>query len=144
VEDVMNSPPPPFAPGSDATQEWVVTSRGGLITQIEAIDGVTQQRTDVSAYAGLSAGDGGVGPTEESVVTTDNLLVTKIEKIDRATRGRTELSREEYAGLIAAMGLTAYYTGIRDYALAVATGDTNAAQTYYTAMTDYFAGIGGS
>ena len=140
----MNSPPPPFAPSSDATEEWVVTvTSGGLVTKIEAIDTATQQRTDVSAYAGLPASNAGASPTEEMVVTTNNLIV-KIEKIDKATRGRMELSREEYAGLIATMGLTAYYAGIRDYALALATGDMNAAQTYYTAMTDYFAGIGGS
>ena len=93
----------------------------------------------MSAYSGLSGSN--AGQTEESVVTTNNLLITKIEKIDRATQGRTELSRKEYAWLVAAMGLAAYYAGIRDYALALAVGDTNSAQTYYKAMTDYFAGI---
>jgi hypothetical protein len=140
----MNWPPPPISPDADATQEWVVTTSGGLITKIEAIDRATQQRTDVSAYSGLSASNGGAGQTEEWVYTTNNLLITKIEKVDRATQGRTELSREEYAGLVATMGLAAYHAGIRDYALALAVGDTNAAQTYYQAMTDYFAGIGGS
>jgi hypothetical protein len=140
----MNWPPPPISPDADATQEWVVTSSGGLITKIEAIDRATQQRTDVSVYSGLSGSN--AGQTEESVVTTNNLLITKIEKIDRATQRRTELSREEYAGLVAAMGLAAYayYAGIRDYALALAVGDTNSAQTYYKTMTDYFAGIGQS
>src|SRR5262245_48495289 len=132
----MNSPPPPISPDADATQEWVVTSSGGLFTKIEAIDRATQQRTDVSAYSGLSGSN--AGQTEESVITTNDLLIIKIEKIDRATQGRTELSREEYAGLVSAMGLAAYYAGIRDYALAIAVGDTNAAQTDYKAMTDYF------
>jgi len=128
--------------GATASEEWVVTTSGGIITKIEAIDRVTQQRTDVSAASGLAAGHAGGGQSEETVVTTNNLHITKIEKLDSATRRRTELSREEYAGLVATMGATAYYTGIRDYALAVATGDTNAAQIYYQAMTDYFAGAG--
>ena len=140
----MNGSPPPVSPGTgglDTTKEWVVTTSGGLITKIEAIDRATQQRTDVSAHAGVSASND-AGQTEESVVTTSSRLITKIQKIDRATQQRTELSREEYAGLVMATALTAYHTGVRDYALALAVGDTNAAQTYYQAMTDYFAGIG--
>jgi hypothetical protein len=143
----MNSSPSPVLPGAsslDATEEWVVTTNGGLITKIEAIDRATQQRTDASAYAGLSPSNSGAGQTEESVVTTNNRLITKIEKIDRATQQRTELSREEYAMLVAATGLAAYHAGIRDYVVALAVGDTNAAQTYYQAMTDYFAGMGHS
>jgi len=143
--DVMNGSPPPVSPGTgglDTTKEWVVTTSGGLITKIEAIDGASQQRTDVSAHAGLSASNRDAAQTEESVVTTSGGLITKIQKIDRATQQRTELSREEYAGLVAATALIAYHTGVRDYAAALAVGDTNAAQTYYQAMTDYFAGIG--
>src|SRR5262249_43774748 len=56
--DVMNGSPP---------EEWVVTTSGGLITKIEAIDSATQQRTDVSAHAGLSPSND-AGQTEESVV----------------------------------------------------------------------------
>jgi len=128
--DVMNGSPP---------EEWVVTTSGGLITKIEAIDSATQQRTDVSAHAGVSVSND-AGQTEESVVTTSGGLIIRVQKIDRATQQRTELSREEYAGLVAATALTAYHTGIRDYAAALAVGDTNAAQAYYQAMTDYFAG----
>ena len=126
----MNGSPP---------EEWVVTTSGGLITKIEAIDSATQQRTDVSAHAGLSPSND-AGQTEESVVTTSGGFITKVQKIDRATQQRTELSREEYAGLVAATALAAYHAGIRDYAAALAVGDTNAAWTYYQAMTDYFAG----
>src|SRR5262249_52821672 len=53
---VMNGPPPPVSPGTDGldtTEEWVVTTSDGIITKIEAIDRATQQRTDVSAHAGL-------------------------------------------------------------------------------------------
>jgi hypothetical protein len=138
----MPQKPQPMSAGAAASEEWAVTTSGGIITKIEAIDRVTQQRTDVSAQSGLVAGHGGGGQAEEAVVTTSNLLIIKIEKVDSATRRRTELSREEYAGLFAMMGAAAYYAGIRDYALAVATGDTNAAQVHYQAMTDYFAGAG--
>jgi hypothetical protein len=142
----MNGPPPPVSLGNDrldTTEEWVITTSGGLITKIEAIDTATQRRTDVSAHAGVPpSNDAAQTEEEESVVTTSGGLITKIQKIDRATQQRTELSREEYAGLVVATALTAYHTGVRDYAAALATGDTNAAQTYYQAMTDYFAGIG--
>src|SRR5262249_60161069 len=105
----------------------------------EAIAKATQQRTDVSAHAGVSASND-AGQMEESVVTTSDGLITRVQKIDKATQQRTELSREEYAGLVATTALTAYHAGIRDYAAALAVGDTNTAWTYYQAMTDYFAG----
>src|SRR5262245_15370447 len=133
--------PASHAASPDPADEWVIATNGGVITRIEAIDKVTQQRMDVSIYAGLSPSAVDADRAEESVVTTRNQLITKIEKIDRATQHRTELSREESAGLVAAMGLAAYYAGIRDYAIALATGDANAAQAYYKAMTDYFAGV---
>jgi hypothetical protein len=142
--NVMSWSPPPVSLAADAVEEWVVASSGGLITKVEAIDRATQQRTDVSAFFWVLPSNGGTGQTEESVVTTNNRLITKIEKIDRATQQRTELSRDEYAGLVAVMGLAAYHAGIRDYASALATGDTNAAQMYYKAMTDYFATMGWS
>jgi hypothetical protein len=141
----MNSSSPPVSSGIgslDATEEWVVTTKGGLITKIEAIDRATQLRTDISAYAGLSPSNNDAGQTEEAVITTNNALVTKVEIVDRTTQQRTELSREEYAALVAATGLAAYHAGIRDYAMALAVGDTNAAQTYFKAMTDYFAAVG--
>jgi hypothetical protein len=144
--DFINRSPPisPHAASLDQVEEWLITTNGGVITKIESIDRATQQRTDVSVHAGLSSGSGDADQTEQSVVNTKNQFITKIEKIDRATQRRTELSREEYAGLVAAMGLGAYYAGIRDYAVALVTGDTNTAQTYYKAMTDYFAGMGQS
>jgi hypothetical protein len=104
----MNRSTPPVSLGTgglDTTEEWVVTTSRGLVTKIEALDRATQRRTDVSAHAGLSAGNRDAAQTEEAVVTTSNLAITKIEKIDRATQQRTQLSCEESAGLVAAIGL---------------------------------------
>ena len=81
--------------------------------------------------------------TQEWVVTTTNGLVTKVERLDPATQGRTELTREEYAGLLAADSYyPAYFSGIRDYAGAIASGNLEAAQAYYKVMADYFAASG--
>jgi hypothetical protein len=84
------------------------------------------------------------GPSSESsvqewIVTTTGSLITKVERLDRQSNERRELTREEYAGLVAfASAYTAYFSGIRDYAMALAAGNTTAAQAYYKSMTDYF------
>lgn len=88
-------------------------------------------------------GHGGTSPslTEEWVVTVSDGLVTKIERVNPTTRTRTELSAEEYAALAAGY-YTAYYAGIRDYAQAIAAGNTDVAMAYYRGMTQYFAAMG--
>jgi hypothetical protein len=79
--------------------------------------------------------------TEEWVVTTTDGLVTKIERIDRWTNVRRELSADEYAGL-AATYYAVYYAGIRDYAQAIASGNSEVAQAYYQGMTQYLGALG--
>jgi hypothetical protein len=64
--------------------------------------------------------------------------VTRIERVDQTTNTRREISSDEYAA-IAASYYTAYYTGIRDYAEAVASGNTAAVQAYYQGMAQYLA-----
>ena len=88
-------------------------------------------------------GDGAAvqAQVEEWVVTTTNGLVTKIERVDNATRTRKELTADEYAGL-AASYYAIYYTGIRDYAQAVASGNRDLAQAYYQGMSDFFGVMG--
>ena len=86
-------------------------------------------------------GNGSQTPHEEWVVTLTNGLVTRIERVDAATNVRYELSAEEYSA-IAASYYTAYYAGIRDYAAAIASGNTDVAQAYYQGMAQYFEALG--
>ena len=86
-------------------------------------------------------GNGTESHAEEWVVTLANGLVTKIERVDQATNARRELSAEEYAG-VAASYYTLYYAGIRDYAQAIASGNTAVAQAYYQGMAEYFGALG--
>lgn len=78
---------------------------------------------------------------EELVLTMTNGFVTKIERLDKITHMRKELSADEYAGF-AASYYAMYYTGIRDYAQALASGNTNVAQAYYQGMTEFFGLMG--
>jgi hypothetical protein len=78
---------------------------------------------------------------EELVLTITNSVVTKIERLDKLTHERRELSADEYAG-IAASYYAMYYTGIRDYAQALASGNSDVAQVYYRGMTDFFGVMG--
>lgn len=78
---------------------------------------------------------------EELVVTITNGVVTKIERLDQTTQTRRELSPEEYSAL-AASYYAAYFAGIRDYAQAVASGDTATVQAYYQGMTLYLSAFG--
>ena len=76
---------------------------------------------------------------QEWIVTTTGGLITKVERVESESKKRRELTREEYAGLVALASMyTAYYSGIRDYAMALGAGNTTAAQAYYQGMTDYF------
>jgi hypothetical protein len=78
---------------------------------------------------------------EEMVLTMTNGLVTKIERLDKITHKRKELSAEEYVG-VAVSYYAMYYTGIRDYAQALALGNTDVAQAYYQGMTEFFGFMG--
>lgn len=73
---------------------------------------------------------------EEWVVTLTNGLVSKIERMDNTTHTRKELSADEYAAIEASY-YAMYYMGIRDYAQAVALGNTDLAQAYYQGMTAF-------
>lgn len=70
----------------------------------------------------------------ELALTVTNGEVTKIERLDKTTQTRTEISADEYSG-IAAGYYAIYYIGIRDYAQAVASGNTELARAYYQGMT---------
>jgi hypothetical protein len=78
---------------------------------------------------------------EEWVFTVTDGLVTRIEHVDRTTNARHELSAEEYAA-VAASYYALYYAGIRDYAQAIASGNTDVAQAYYQGMAEYFGALG--
>jgi hypothetical protein len=78
---------------------------------------------------------------EEWTVTLTNGVVSKIERVDQTTHTRKELSAEEYTG-VAMSYYAMYYGGIRDYALAVASGNTELAQSYYQGMTAFFEAMG--
>ena len=88
-----------------------------------------------------SNGNGSQPSSEEWVFTLTNGLVTRIERVDAATKARYELSADEYAA-IAATYYTAYCAGIRDYAAAIASGNTNVAQAYYQGMAQYLGALG--
>lgn len=77
----------------------------------------------------------------EWVVTMANGLVTKIERLDNETHMRKELSADEYAWMTASY-YAMYYMGIRDYAQAVASGNTDLAQAYYQGMIAFLGGMG--
>jgi hypothetical protein len=79
------------------------------------------------------------------MVTIANGLVTKIERLDPATGTRLELSADEYTSVTVgqyALYYAAYYAGIRDYAQAIASGDTQAVQTHYQGMTGFLSTMG--
>lgn len=78
----------------------------------------------------------------ELAVTITNGQVGRIERLDNTTHTRTEISADEYAG-IAASYYAIYYMGIRDYAQAVASGNTELASAYYQGMVA-FLGVNGS
>ena len=71
-------------------------------------------------------GNGGLAATEEWVFTLTGGLVTRIERVDTTTQMRSELSADEYAALAGGY-YTAYYSGIRDYATAIASGNADVA-----------------
>jgi hypothetical protein len=81
--------------------------------------------------------DNAQSEVEELVLTMSNGFVTKIERLDKITHKRKELSADEYAA-VAVSSYAMYYTGIRDYAQALALGNTDVAQAYYQGMTDFF------
>lgn len=68
-------------------------------------------------------------------------LVTKIERVDKTTQKRTEISADEYAGITASY-YAIYYMGIRDYAQAVASGNTDLALAYYQGMIAFLGASG--
>lgn len=78
---------------------------------------------------------------EELVITMTNGVVTKIERLDKLTHERRELSADEYAG-IAASYYAMYYTGIHDYAQALASANTDVADAYHRGMTEFFSLMG--
>jgi hypothetical protein len=86
-------------------------------------------------------GNGAQTPTEEWVFTLTGGLVTRIERVDATTQVRYELSADEYAA-IAGSYYTAYYSGIRDYAAAIASGNSDVAQAYYQGMAQYLGALG--
>ena len=86
-------------------------------------------------------GSGSQTSNEEWVFTLTNGVVTRIERVDVTTNARYELSAEEYSA-IAASYYTAYFAGIRDYATAIASGNTDVAQAYYQGMAQYLGALG--
>jgi hypothetical protein len=88
-----------------------------------------------------SNGNSSETSSEEWVFTLTNGLVTRIERVDATTHARYELSADEYAA-IAASYYTAYYAGIRDYAQAIASGNTEIVQAYYQGMAQYLGALG--
>jgi hypothetical protein len=85
--------------------------------------------------------NGDPAQTEEWVFTLTGGVVTRIERVDARTQVRYELSADEYAA-IAASYYTAYYAGIRDYAAAIASGNSDIAQAYYQGMAQYLGALG--
>jgi hypothetical protein len=94
-----------------------------------------------SLIAGNGNGNGSETQTEEWVFTLTHGLVTRIERVDSTTQARSELSADEYAA-IAGSYYTAYFAGIRDYAAAIASGNTDIAQAYYQGMAQYLGTLG--
>ena len=86
-------------------------------------------------------GNGSRPANEEWVITLTQGVVTRIERVDATTNARRELSADEYAAIVASY-YTAYYTGIRDYATAIASGNTDIAQAYYQGMAQYLGALG--
>ncbi len=81
----------------------------------------------------------------EWIVTMTNGIMTKIERFDPVTQSRQELSSEEYAWVQTshdAVSYLCYCAGIRDYANALASGNSEATQTYYNGSTEYLRMIG--
>jgi hypothetical protein len=95
----------------------------------------------VSSPAAAIVIDNAQSQKEELVLTMSQGLVTKIERLDKITHTRKELSAEEYAWFTASY-YAMYYSGIRDYAQALASGNTNVAQAYYQGMTEFFGLMG--
>lgn len=90
---------------------------------------------------GPGNGNGTQPYNEEWVFTLTNGLVTRIERVDATTQLRYELSADEYAALAGGY-YTAYYSGIRDYAAAIASGNADVAQAYYQGMAQYLGALG--
>lgn len=86
-------------------------------------------------------GNGDQPQTEEWVFTFSDGQVTRIERVDTTTQMRSELSADEYAALAGGY-YTAYYSGIRDYAAAIASGNVDVAQAYYQGMAQYLGALG--
>jgi hypothetical protein len=93
----------------------------------------------MTAYDPTNA-NGGPAQSEEWVFTLTGGLITRIERVDTSTQVRYEISAEEYAA-IAGGYYTAYYSGIRDYASAIASGNVEVAQAYYQGMAQYLGAI---
>ena len=94
-----------------------------------------------AGYGGNGNGHAAVPHTEEWRVCLTDGVITRIERVDAFTQARQEMSADEYAW-IAASYYALYYTGIRDYANAVATGNFGVAQAYYQDMTQYLGALG--
>jgi hypothetical protein len=90
---------------------------------------------------GPTNGNSGQTQSEEWVFTLTGGLVTRIERVDATTQARYELSADEYAALAGGY-YTAYYSGIRDYAAAIASGNVDVAQAYYQGMAQYLGALG--
>ena len=79
------------------------------------------------------------------VVTMANGLVSKIERLDAGTDTRQEMSADDYSSFAAghyAIYCAAYYAGVRDYAQAIASGNTELAVAHYQGMNEFFVAIG--
>jgi hypothetical protein len=79
------------------------------------------------------------------VVTMANGLVAKIERLDAATDTRQEMSADDYASFVAghyAIYCAAYYAGVRDYAQAIVSGNTEVALAHYQGMNEFFVAMG--
>jgi hypothetical protein len=80
-------------------------------------------------------------PNEELVLTMSNGLITKIERLDKSTALRKELSADEYAAF-ASTYYAMYYTGMRDYMHALASGNADVTNAYHQGVTEFFGWIG--